>query len=218
MYLSLGGWEAGVGPAKQAGQGPWMAAWQTGGGNGWTRCLGTLLREDDSSISQALIKQSGVTISGPQPTQRPSCSDKVGQAIHQSGDRELDSCSPASMETTQWPAAAGMRGASYPRDAAVGGTKMEESRIEISGSVWRVACQEVEVPRLRVKGWRWWFDNGGGQDTSLASEDHHGCRQPANTREASYHNEKAISHGELQMSHNTFHTSSLRRGRQRRCH
>lgn len=128
MYLSLGGWvggrQASGQSSRKAGQGPWMAAWQTGGGNGWTRCLGTLLQEDDSSISQALIKQSGVTISGPQPTQRPSCSDKVRQAIHQSGDRELDPCSPASMEKTQWPVAAGMHGASCSQEVVVGGTKM----------------------------------------------------------------------------------------------
>lgn len=89
-----------------------------------TGCLGTLLQEDDSSIIQALIKQSGVTISGSQPTQRPSCSDKVRQAIHQSGDRDLDPRSPASMETSQWPVTAGMCGASWSREVVVGGTKM----------------------------------------------------------------------------------------------
>lgn len=36
-------------------------------GCGW--CLRTLLQEDDSSVSRALIKQSVLTISGPQPTQ-----------------------------------------------------------------------------------------------------------------------------------------------------
>lgn len=82
--------------SQASGQSPWVAEWQTGGANGWTGCMGTLLQEDDSSISQALIKQSGVTISGPQPVQCPSCSDKVRQAIHQCGDRELDPRSPAS--------------------------------------------------------------------------------------------------------------------------
>lgn len=54
----------------------------------WERleCLGTSLQEDDSSISQTPIKQSKLTIWGPQPVQRPSCSDKVGQVIHQSGE------------------------------------------------------------------------------------------------------------------------------------
>lgn len=42
-----------------------------------------------------------------------------------------------------------------------------------------------------------------------SSEDHHGSTEP------SYHNEKAISHGKLQMSPLTFHTSSLRMRGQR---
>lgn len=34
------------------------------------------------------------TISGPQPERRASCTDKDGQPIHQTGDRELDPRSP----------------------------------------------------------------------------------------------------------------------------
>lgn len=122
MYLSQGGCEASGRSSRKAGRGLWMAAWQREEGDSRTGCLGTLLQEDDSSISQALIKQSGVTISGSQPTQCPSCSDKVRQAIHQSGDRDLDPRSPASMETSQWPVTAGMCGASCSQ--VVGGTKM----------------------------------------------------------------------------------------------
>lgn len=52
-----------------------------------------------------------------------------------------------------------------------------------------------------------------GDTACLSSlEDHRG------STEASYHNEKAISHGKLQMSHITFHTSSPRTRRQRRRH
>lgn len=89
-------------------------------GRRWGRlkCLGTSFQGDDSSISQALIKQSKGTICGPQPAQRPSCSDKVRQAVHQSG--ELDPNSPS----IQGPVAAGMCRASCSEEVLVGGTKM----------------------------------------------------------------------------------------------
>lgn len=68
----------------------------------WERLegLGTSFQEDDSSISQTLIKQSKVTICGPQPAQRPSCSDKVRQVVHQSG--ELDPLSHHSVSSGCW--------------------------------------------------------------------------------------------------------------------
>lgn len=140
MYLSLGGCEAGVRPVKQAGRQAKVPGWQRDrqeGVNSWTRCLGTLLKEDDSSISQTLIKQSGVTISRPQPKQRPSCSDKVGQPIHQSGDRELDRLNRNDSMTSRYRNARSLLllRASSGRNKDGCEPSLGESCIEISGSV-----------------------------------------------------------------------------------
>lgn len=101
----------------------------------WERleCLGTSSQEDDRPISQSLIKQAKVTICGPQPAQRPSCSDKVRQVVHQSG--ELDPNSP----TIPGPVAAGML-----LEVLGGATKMAVS------SLWRThAGRWGECTRLR---------------------------------------------------------------------
>lgn len=93
-------------------------------GRRWGRLkrLGTSFQGDDSSINQALIKESKVTICGPQPAQRPSCSDKSDRPSisRESWTQTLPPFSDQPLPGWAEPPA-------LKREALVGGTKMAVS-------------------------------------------------------------------------------------------
>lgn len=155
----------------------------------WERMerLGTSFQEDDGSISQTLIKLSKVTICGPQPAQRPSCSDNVRQVVHQSGAGPT--LSHHSLTGRCWNAQ------SLVLFGGAGGRNKDGCESSPEGRLGE--CTMLRGRKAGDGGWR-------GRGVVFQAEDHRG------STEASCHDEKAIRHGKLQMSLITFHTSSLR--------